>query len=334
MTWKPTGDDLRAAQQRIKPHIFTTPLLRAEELERDGRRVFLKPENLQKTGSFKVRGAFNAITSLEPEARARGVIAFSSGNHGAAVAYASRDLGIKETGAPYPCTVVVPEDANPVKLASMEKLGAEIVTCGHTVDERKAKAYELGESSGRAVLPSYDDARIITGQGTIGLEVMDQWMAIPTKTRKLYAVACPVGGGGLMAGTSAALRARGFSGTILGVEPEVGNDTQQSFAAGQRVAIDLPATLCDGLKSTTPGELTFPILQQCIQGIVTVSDAAVVSALNYLMREMKILVEPSGAVAVAAWQSGAILSDPDDPGDVILIVSGGNVDPEVALSWK
>ena len=327
MTWKPTGDELRAAQTRIKPHIFTTPLLRAEELERDGRRVFIKPENLQKTGSFKVRGAFNAITSLEPDARARGVIAFSSGNHGAAVAYASRDLGLKDRGEAYPCTVVVPEDANPVKLASMRKLGAEIVTCGRTVDERKAKAYELAEPTGREVLPSYDDARIITGQGTIGLEVMDQWMAIPTKTRKLYAVACPVGGGGLMAGTAAALRARGFSGMVLGVEPEAGNDTQQSFAAGKRIAIELPNTLCDGLKSTTPGELTFPILQQCIQGIVTVSDSTVIAASNYLLSEMKILVEPSGAVAVAAWLTGAIHSDPTDPGDVILIVSGGNVDP-------
>ena len=175
--WKPGGDDFRAAQQRIKPHIFTTPLLRAEALERDGRRVFVKPENLQKTGSFKVRGAFNALLSLEPDVRARGVIAFSSGNHGAAVAYAARELGAHERGQPYPCTIVVPEDANPVKLASMKRLGAEIIACGKTVDERKARALEIGAADGRDVVPSYDDRRVITGQGTIGLEVMDQWMA-------------------------------------------------------------------------------------------------------------------------------------------------------------
>ena len=193
--WKPTGDDLRAAQQRIKPHIFSTPLLRAEPLERDGRRVFLKPENLQKTGSFKVRGAFNALLSLDADARARGVIAFSSGNHGAAVAFAARELGVLEHGQPYPCTVVVPEDANPAKLSSMKRFGAEIVLCGRTVEDRKAKAYELGAAQGREVVPSYDDRRIIAGQGTIGLEVMDQWMALPSRTRKLCLVAGPVGGG-------------------------------------------------------------------------------------------------------------------------------------------
>src|SRR5579862_1269826 len=193
--WIPGGDDFRTAQARIKPHVLATPLLRAEPLERQGRRVFLKPENLQKTGSFKVRGAFNALLSLEPAARAAGAVAFSSGNHGAAVAYAARELGMLERQQPYPCTIVVPEDANPVKLASMKKLGAEIVTCGLTVEDRKAKAYELGKERGCDVIPSYDDRRIICGQGTIGLEIMDQWMAMPSRTRKLYLVAAPIGGG-------------------------------------------------------------------------------------------------------------------------------------------
>ena len=322
--WQPSGDDFRAAQQRIKPYIFATPLLRAEELERDGRRVYLKPENLQRTGSFKIRGAFNALTSLQPEDRARGVIAYSSGNHGAAVACAARELGLRERGTAYPCTVIVPENANPVKLAAMQKYGAEIIACGHTVEERMSKAEELGAAQGRDVIPSYDDPRVICGQGTIGLEVMDQWMAVPSRTRKLYLVAGPVGGGGLMAGTSAGLRARGFGGRIVGVEPEAGNDTQQSLGAGQRMQIGLPETICDGLRSTTPGALTFPVLQRCLEGVACVSDDAVVSAMGYLLSEMKLLVEPSGAVAVAAWMNGIIDSDPNDPGDVILIISGGN----------
>jgi threonine dehydratase len=322
--WQPTGDDFRAAQQRIKPHIFATPLLRAEELERDGRRVYIKPENLQRTGSFKVRGAFNALLSLQSADRARGVIAYSSGNHGAAVALAARDLGLLERGQPYPCTVIVPEDANPVKLATMQKYGAEIIACGRTVEERLAKAEELGAAQGRDVIPSYDDPRVICGQGTLGLEVMDQWMAVPARTRKLYLVAGPIGGGGLMAGASAALRARGFSGRVVGVEPDNANDTAQSLAAGKRIQIALSNTICDGLRSTTPGALTFPILQRCLEGIATISDDAVTAAMSYLLNEMKLLVEPSGAVAVAAWMSGKIDSDPNNPGDVILIISGGN----------
>jgi threonine dehydratase len=331
--WIPTGDDFRAAQARIKPHVLSTPLLRAEPLERQGRRVFLKPENLQKTNSFKVRGAFNALLSLEPAVRAAGAVAFSSGNHGAAVAYAARELGMAERQQPYPCTIVVPEDANPVKLASMKKLGAEIVACGRTVEERKAKAYEIGKSRGCDVIPSYDDRRVISGQGTLGLEIMDQWMAIPSRTRKLYLVAAPIGGGGMMSGTSAALRARGFSGRIVGVEPELGNDTAQSFDAGQRLSIDLPLTVCDGLRSTTPGELTFPILKKCLEGVVCVSDEAVISAVKLLLGEMKLLVEPSGAIAVAAWMNGLLDRSDEDPGDVILVVTGGNIDPEMALSW-
>src|SRR5262249_5583619 len=150
---------------------------------------------------------------------------------------------------------------------------------------------------------------------------------------KLCLVAGPIGGGGLMGGTSAALRARGFSGRIVGIGPEDGNDTFQSFAAGKRVQIQLPLTACDGFRSSTRGRLTLPVLQQCLEGVLCVSDEAVTAAVRLMLREIKLLAEPSGAVAVAAWMSGILNADPDDPGDIILVVSGGNIDPELALSW-
>jgi len=337
--FQPTGEDFRAARDRIKAFIISTPLLRAEGLERGGRRVFIKAENLQRTGSFKVRGAFNALTACSPEVRARGVIAYSSGNHGAAVAFAARELGVQERGQPYPCTVVMPERASPVKVARVQALGAEVIFHGNTTEHRKAKAYELAKQNGREVLPSYDDKRIICGQGSLGAETMDQWMGMPSKTRRLYLVAGPVGGGGLMAGVSAALRVRGFTGRIMGVEPEEANDTQQSLALGEPVSIDSPMTICDGLRATSPGNLTFPILKKCLEGVVTVSDDQVRAAMTWLLAEMKLLVEPSGAVAVAAWMNGALDNPEHDPqkpefgGDVVLVISGGNVDPKLALSW-
>ncbi|MGD0089073.1 MAG: threonine/serine dehydratase [Planctomycetota bacterium] len=335
----PAADDFRAARERIRPYICTTPLLRADPLERGGKRVFLKPENLQRTGSFKVRGAFNAAASFSPETKARGAVAFSSGNHGTAVALAMRELGLQERGQPYKCVVVMPEGANPVKTARVRALGAEVVFCGKTVAERQAKAEELAMQNGYGVIPSYDHKRIICGQGTLGLEIMDQWIALPSHPGPLHLVAAPVGGGGLMAGVAAALRAGYFDGRIVGVEPENANDTLQSLARGERVTIGAPVTICDGLCSTTPGKLTFPILKQFLEGVVTVSDEQVRAAVAFLLSEMKLLVEPSGAVAVAAWMCGLLDNPPHAPprqeqaGDVVLVVSGGNVDPRLALAW-
>jgi threonine dehydratase len=337
--FQPVADDFRAARERIRPYICTTPLLHAESLQRDGKRVFLKTENLQRTGSFKVRGAFNAAASLDHETKARGAVAFSSGNHGTAVALAMRELGLQERGRPYKCVVVMPEQASPLKAARVQGLGAEVVHCGSTVADRQAKAEELARQNGYAVVPSYDDERIICGQGTLGLEIMDQWTALPSRAGPLCLVAAPVGGGGLMAGVSASLRARGFDGRIVGVEPEEANDTLQSLVLGERVAIDSPMTICDGLRSTTPGKLTFPILMKCLEGVVTVSDDQVRDAMSWLLTEMKLLVEPSGAVAVAAWMCGLLDSPPNAPpggehaGDVVLVISGGNVDARLALSW-
>ena len=335
----PAAADFSAARERIRPYVHATPLLRAEGLERGGRRVFLKPENLQRTGSFKVRGAFNVAASLSPAAKARGAVAFSSGNHGAAVAFAMRELGLGERGQPYKCVVVMPEGASPLKAARVQELGAEVVFCGSTVADRQAKAEELARQNGYEVVPSYDDQRIICGQGTLGQELLDQWHALPSRGPRLCLVAGPVGGGGLMAGVSAALRARGFDGRIMGVEPKEANDTQMSLARGERVAIGSPTTICDGLRSTTPGKLTFPILKKCLEGVVTVSDDQVRSAVSWLLSEMKLLVEPSGAVAVAVWMCGFLDDQANGPrgqervGDVVLVLSGGNVDPRLALSW-
>lgn len=337
--YHPAGEELRAARELIKPHVLMTPLLRAEGLETGGRRVFIKPENLQRTGSFKVRGAFNALLSLSPEARRAGVITYSSGNFGLALACAASDTGQAESGKPYPCTVVMPEDASPLKAARIEMAGAEVLQAGGSVAERQAKAEELGRAQRREVIPSYDDPRIICGQGSLGAEIMDQWMGFPSRTRRLYLVAGPVGGGGLMAGTSACLRSRGFAGRVAGVEPQSGDDTQRSFKSGKRETIPLPVTICDGLRATTPGALTFPILKKCLEGVVTVTDEQVMQACSWLLSEMKLLVEPSGAVAVAAWMTGALYKpehDPADPefaGDVVLLVSGGNVDPQALLEY-
>jgi len=318
--FEPTAADFAVARARIQPHVIQTPLLRAEFLERGSGRVCVKTENLQRGGAFKARGAFNAVLSMPVEQRARGVVAFSSGNHATAVALAARDVGRADRGSPLPCTVVMPDDSVPQKIARVRELGAEIVFHGKTVAERQAHAESLAKQRGQTVIPSYDDAAVICGQGTLGGEILEQWAAA-RECGRLTLIAGPVGGGGLMAGTSAALRFQGFAGQIVGVEPETADDTARSFAAGNRVSIPMSQTICDGLRSTTPGALTFPILRKHANAIVTASDEAVRRATLALLNELKILVEPSGAVVVAAWMTGALKTE---DGDAVLILSGGN----------
>lgn len=336
--WQPSGDEIRAARERIKAFVVATPLLRCEPLDRPGRRVFIKPENLQRTGSFKVRGAFNAMASLEPGQKQDGPITYSSGNHAQALALAAREMGFTERGQPYPCTVFMPEGASPLKVDRAKALGAEILFAGKTTEDRKHAALDLAQKTGRPVIPSYDDPRIVCGQGMLGVEIMDQWMGMPSRTRRLGLVATPLGGGGLLSGTAAALRARGFGGRIVGVEPQTGDDTRQSLAAGKRVEVPLPQTVCDGLMSVIPGEVTFPILQKCKVEAVAVSDEQVKAAAYWLLDTMKLLVEPSGAVAVAGWMSGSIVESPDQSTDeildVVLLLSGGNADPALIAGWK
>jgi threonine dehydratase len=335
--WQPVGEDFRAAKERIKNHVHITPLLRAEALDRAGHKVFVKTENLQRTGSFKVRGAFNAVASLTPEQRATGVVTHSSGNHAQAMALAARELGMAEQGKPYPCTVVVPEDALTWKVARTRALGAQIVTAGRDSADREAKARELAETTGRILIPSYDDPRIIAGQGTLGPELMDQWMGMPLRTRKLSLVAGAVSGGGLMSGVAAGLRTRGFAGPIVGVEPEGADDTRRSMESGARESIEDPQTVCDALRVRQPGKITFPILQKCGVKIRTVTEDQVKQAVILLLREAKLVVEPSGAVAVAAWISGTLddlAASAEATGDVVFILSGGNMSLSQLTEWN
>lgn len=336
-SWQPAGEDFRAAKERIKNHVHITPLLRAEALDRAGHKVFLKTENLQRTGSFKVRGAFNAVGSLTPEQRATGVVTHSSGNHAQAMALAAKELGMAEQGKPYPCTVVVPEDALTWKVARSRTLGAQIVTAGRDSADREAKAKELAETTGRTLIPSYDDPRIIAGQGTLGPELMDQWMGMPLRTRKLSLVAGAISGGGLMSGVAAGLRTRGFAGPIVAVEPEGADDTRRSMESGAREIVDSPQTVCDALRVRQPGRITFPILQKCGVEVRTVSDDQVKQAVLLLLREAKLVVEPSGAVAVAAWISGTLddlAASVEATGDVVFILSGGNMSLTMLAEWN
>jgi threonine dehydratase len=334
----PTTEEVRAARERIKPFVLLTPLLRAEGLDRPGYRVFLKPECLQRTGSFKVRGAWNALLALDAQTRERGVVTHSSGNHGQAMALAAREAGMMDRKQPYPCAVVMPKSAEPSKVEKVKALGAEVLLVGDASEERRAKAQALAAERGATLIPSFDHPQVMAGQGSLGLEIMDQWMGQPSRTRRLALVAGPVGGGGLMGGTGLALRSRGFSNRIIGVEPETADDMRQSLAAGKRVAIPPPQTICDGLRSQTPGELTFAAFQQAKLEMVAVSEDQVRRACYRLLEAQKLLVEPSGAVAVAAWLGGAIAVEPDPPpekaGDAVLILSGGNVAPATVAAWR
>lgn len=335
--WQPSGQDFRTARERIKPYVNITPLLRAEALDRVGRHVFVKAENLQRSGSFKVRGAFNALAQLTPDDRARGVVTHSSGNHAQALALAARDLGLAERGQPYPCTAVMPENAPACKVERVRALGAEIAFVGQSSKEREEKAHELAAAGGRPLIPSYDDPRVIVGQGTLGYEVMDQWMGMPLRTRLIALVAGPVSGGGLMGGVASALRTRGYTGRIAGVEPAEADDTRRSLEAGTPIRIEPPRTICDALCVQQPGAITFPLLQKCGLQVATATEDQIRAAVLCLLREVKLLVEPSGAVAVAAWLSGALddsHTDLEGGGDVILLLSGGNVDPSWVAEWS
>jgi len=335
-SWQPKGDDFRMAKERIKSFVQITPLLRAEPLDRAGHHVFVKTENLQRSGSFKVRGAFNALSALTPEQRGAGVVSHSSGNHAQAVAMAARDLGLAERQEPYPCTIVLPENAQPWKVERTSQLGAEIVFAGSASQDREEKAKELAQANKQVLIPSYNHPNIIAGQGTLGPELMDQWMGMPRRTRRMSLVAGPVSGGGLMSGVAAGLRTRGFAGPIAGIEPEAADDTRRSMESGSRESIDEPQTICDALRVQCPGSFTFPIMQQCEVAIRTVSDEQVKNAVLLILREMKLLVEPSGAVAAAAWLAGALdeqAASMEAKGDVLLILSGGNMDPVQLANW-
>jgi threonine dehydratase len=304
-------EDVRAARERIAPYVHRTPVLTSRQIdERVGCRVFFKCETFQRVGAFKARGAFSRMTLLKP---GEAVVAFSSGNHAQAVALAARELGIR-------ATIVMPLDAPASKVTATRGYGARVILYDRVGGEsREAIAQKLVDEEGAVLVPPFDDDRVIAGQGTLGLELLED---VPD----LEVIATPCGGGGLLSGV--ALAAKGINPAIrlYGVEPELGNDMQRSVEKGEPVTIPLPMTIADALQTTRPAERTLSLVQSLTEGIVTVSDLELRQAMAVLASRMKLLVEPGGAAAFAALLHGKI---PDVSGRKVgIVLSGGNVDLE------
>ncbi|HKV06597.1 MAG TPA: pyridoxal-phosphate dependent enzyme [Thermoanaerobaculia bacterium] len=306
--------DVRAARERIRPYVHRTPVLTSHLIdERVGARVFFKPEIFQRVGAFKARGAFSRLTLLSSEERTRGVVAFSSGNHAQAVALASRELGIT-------ATIVMPNDAPGSKIAATRGYGARVILYDRVGGEsREEIARRIVEEQGAVLVPPFDDDAIIAGQGTLALELLED---VPD----LEVILTPCGGGGLLSGVSIAARGVNPDLRLWGVEPEAGNDMQQSLDKGEPVTIPLPMTIADALQTTRPAERTFAIVQALTEGILTVTDEELRRAMALLAARLKIVVEPGGAAAFAALLHGKV---PGAEGRRIgVVLSGGNVDPE------
>jgi len=315
---QPTAADIAAAAQRLAGVAVRTPLVSAPVLdERLGARVFLKAETLQRTGSFKFRGAYNKISQIPPERRAAGVVAYSSGNHAQGVAAAAKLLGIR-------ATIVMPSDAPRLKRARTEALGAEVVAYDRNNEDRAGIAAKIVAERGATLVPPYDDPLIIAGQGTIGTEIVEDLAALRLAPE---IVVIGASGGGLAAGVSLGVKARVPAAKFYTVEPEGFDDTARSFKSGKREANPrLSGSICDALMSNTPGELTFPITQALIGEGLVVSDAEVARAVRYAFEELKLAVEPGGVIGLAALLAGKL----DVRGKVVVgVLSGGNIDAEL-----
>ncbi len=314
----PTHDDVLAAQARIAGRVVRTPMLRHPLLdERTGGTILLKPEPLQRTGSFKLRGATNAALRLSPAQRAAGLATHSSGNHGQAVACTAAALGVS-------ATVFMPADAPAIKVESTRRWGAEIVPFDRNTDDREALSRAFAARTGATVIPPYEHGDVIAGQGTAALELAADAAAAGLSMDAL--LVC-VGGGGLVAGCALALAGASPHTAVIAVEPEGSDDTGRSLAAGERLA-NAPggSTLCDALLAPTPGVLTFAVNRTHLAGAAAVSDAEVLAAMGFAFLHLKLVVEPGGAVALAALLSGRF----DAKGQVVgAVLSGGNVDPAV-----
>ena len=305
-----TLEDVREAAERLRRVIHETPVLDSEILSaRSGRQVLLKAENLQRTGSFKLRGAFNKIATLPLDQRARGVVTYSSGNHAQGVAYAARVL---ETHA----VVVMPEDAVPAKVAATREFGAEIQLSGRTILERMATAERIAEERGLTMVPPSDDPMVVAGQGTVGLEILAQ---VPD----VDAILCPVGGGGLLAGVCTVVKRLRPEVKVIGVEPAKSNAMYLSLKNGSITEIGYPETVADGLRPVKPGRLPFEIVSRLADDVLLVPDRDILEAMFLLLEKGKLVVEPSGATAAAALftMHGLPIGD-----RVVAIVSGGNLD--------
>jgi threonine dehydratase len=306
----PSYDDVAAAARRIQGHAHRTPVLTSRTLDEAlGARVFLKCENLQRMGAFKFRGAFNALSRFSPAQRKAGVVAFSSGNHAQAIALAARLLEI-------PATIVMPHDAPAAKVAATKGYGGQVVVYDRYTEDREQIGRDVAERHDLTLIPPYDHADVLAGQGTAAKELFEE-------AGPLDALFVPLGGGGLLSGTALSTRALSPDCTLYGVEPEAGNDGQQSLRAGRIVHIDTPKTIADGAQTQHLGSITFPIIQRDVNDILTASDAELVDAMGFLATRMKLVVEPTGCLGLAAArQKGEELRGRR----VGIILSGGNVD--------
>ncbi|MFC3419539.1 threonine/serine dehydratase [Salinicoccus hispanicus] len=303
-----TLESIKEAQLKIAPYIVETPLLRADALDEFlGCEVYLKLENMQVTQSFKYRGAISKMLTLSMEEKQNGIITASSGNHGKAVAHAARTLGIT-------ATVVVPDTASPFKVGAIKQLGATVIECD--VTERFAMSARLAEAHGYTLFHPYDDAEIIMGQGTAGLEIMSQHPALDT-------VIVPTSGGGLLGGILTAIKQSKADISILGAEPHNMPRYSESLAQKKRVKVESTSTIADALVTDQPGERNFPIVQMYADGMLKASETSISKATKLLLMEGKILAEPSGAISLAAILDGSYLPAADEK--VCFVISGGNV---------
>ena len=309
----PEYADVERAAERIKGIAHRTPVLTSRTAnQHTGGELFFKCENFQRAGAFKFRGAHNAIAALDGAQRRRGVVCFSSGNHAQAIALAGQ---LQHA----PVTVVMPTDAPAMKIAATKGYGAEIVFYDRYADDREAITRKLAEQRGLALLPPYDHPQIIAGQGTAAKELIEE-------VGPLDALLVCLGGGGLLAGSALAATALSPGTTVVGVEPEAGNDGQRSFRSGEIVHIPVPRSIADGALTTHLGQHTFPIIRRLVSDVLTVSDAALVAAMRFFAERMKMVVEPTGCLGAAAVLDGRFAAKGKRVG---IIISGGNVDPNV-----
>ena len=311
-----TLDDVHAAARRLLGRIHRTPAIACQSFDdASGYRVVFKCENLQRAGSFKIRGALNKLLTLVPAERERGVVAYSSGNHAQGVALAARMVGTR-------AVICMPTDAPALKLEATKGYGAEVVFYDRQKDDRAAVAQEIVERTGRVLVPPYDDYAIMAGQGTAALELFQE---VPA----LDALVTPVGGGGLMAGCSTVAKSLVPGIAVIGVEADTANDTYLSLRRGERVTIPPPPTIADGIRVTSPGALTFPILRRHLTDVALVTDEEIVRAVRFLALRARIVVEPTGAVGAAAVLAGRL---PVPRGERVgVVLSGGNIDPELLI---
>jgi threonine dehydratase len=311
MTNHPTIQDIRQAQERIKPYIRHTPLLRAEKIEKVvGCQVYLKPETLQITGAFKIRGALNKSLSLSREEIANGMIATSSGNHAQGLAYAARLLGVK-------ATLVVPVTTPKIKIENTEALGAEVILFDGDTAARWKKVYEIAEKNKYAVVHAFEDPMVMAGQGTIGCEILDDLNDVDT-------VIIPMGGGGLISGIATAIKETKPSVRVVGAEPSLTPKYFHSRINKERTSLPLKNTIADGLRISVPGQNPYPIIEKYVDEIILVDDEHIIAGMRVLAKDAKLIAEPAASIGIGALLAGSVKVAPQEK--VCVVLSGGNWD--------